>query len=261
MYLLRGAPSVYYGDEVGIIGAGGDKQARQDLFPTKVREWQTEERVGSPPIGTASALELASHPVGDHLKALAALREAYPALSVGSTAARVARGGLLVVSRFDASARREYLAAFNAGTTAQRATFATATDSSWTPLLGASAPVLSTSGGRVTLSVPPLTAMLYRADGPPRPSSGRPVIAAGSDDLSGLVRVGASGMSGPRSVAFAVKRAGRPWQRLGVDDSPPYRVFLDPRRYRRGETVHLVAVARDLEGKIAVSPVLAAKIR
>ena len=260
MYLLRGAPSVYYGDEVGIIGAGGDKQARQDLFPTKVREWQTEERVGSPPIGTGSALELASHPVGDHLKALAALREAHPALSVGSTAVRVARGSLLVVSRFDAAAQREYLAAFNASTTPQRAAFASATGSSWTPLLGASAAVQSSSGGRVTLNVPPLTAVLYRADGPPRPSSGRPVVAAGSDDLSGLLRVGASGMSGPRSVAFALKRAGRPWQRLGVDDSPPYRIFLDPRRYRRGETVHLVAVARDLEGQVAVSRVLARKL-
>ena len=209
MYLLRGAPSVYYGDEVGIIGAGGDKQARQDLFPTKVREWQTEERVGSPPIGTGSALELASHPVGDHLKALAALREAHPALSVGSTAVRVARGGLLVVSRFDAAAQREYLAAFNASTTPQRAAFASATGSSWTPLLGASAAVQSSSGGRVTLNVPPLTAVLYRADGPPRPSSGRPV------DRGGLRRpLGAAPRRRVRHVRSAKRRvraqAGRP---------------------------------------------------
>ena len=41
MYLLRGAPVVYYGDEVGIIGSGGDKEARQDLFPTQVAGWRT----------------------------------------------------------------------------------------------------------------------------------------------------------------------------------------------------------------------------
>ena len=34
LYLLRGAPAVFYGDEVGMIGRGGDKAARQDIFPT-----------------------------------------------------------------------------------------------------------------------------------------------------------------------------------------------------------------------------------
>ena len=36
LYFLRGAPTVYYGDEVGMIGSGGDKAARQDMFPTQV---------------------------------------------------------------------------------------------------------------------------------------------------------------------------------------------------------------------------------
>ena len=259
MYLLRGAPVVYYGDEVGIIGTGGDKQARQDLFPTKVREWQTEERVGSPPIGTGSALELASHPIAEHLKTLGALRDAHPVLSRGSTVVRVARGSLLVVSRIDFETKREYIVAFNAGTTPQQARFSVATAATWTPLFGATAPPQSAPGGSVTLAVPPLTAVLHRADGPPRAVTGRPGIAIGADDLSGLLRLNSPGtLGGPRSVAFALKRSGRVWQRLAVDDSPPYRAFLDPRRYRRGETVHLVAIARDLEGGVAVSRVLAA---
>ena len=40
LYLLRGAPVVYYGDEVGMIGTGGDQAARQDMFPTQVPDWQ-----------------------------------------------------------------------------------------------------------------------------------------------------------------------------------------------------------------------------
>jgi len=63
--------------------------------------------------------------------------------------------------------------------------------------------------------------------------------------------------SATRSIAFALKRTGRAWARVGVDDSPPYRAFLDPKAFRRGETVHLVAIERDLEGRIAVSRVLA----
>lgn len=47
LYLLRGAPIIYYGDEYGIMGTGGDKEARQDLFATQVTSWQTQERVAA----------------------------------------------------------------------------------------------------------------------------------------------------------------------------------------------------------------------
>ena len=37
MFLTRGQPVVYYGDEQGFIGdGGGDKDARQDMFATQV---------------------------------------------------------------------------------------------------------------------------------------------------------------------------------------------------------------------------------
>ena len=36
MYLVRGQPVVYYGDEQGFIGDGGDKDARQDMFASQV---------------------------------------------------------------------------------------------------------------------------------------------------------------------------------------------------------------------------------
>jgi len=64
LYLLRGAPAILYGDEVGMAGPGGDKAARQDMFPTQVGAWQTETRVGSPPIGKGSAFDVAQQPAG-----------------------------------------------------------------------------------------------------------------------------------------------------------------------------------------------------
>jgi glycosidase len=256
LYLLRGAPVVYYGDEVGIVGAGGDKQARQDLFPTKVREWQADERVGSPPIGTGSSFDVAGHPIAEHLKALAALREAHPVLSRGTTVVRKAERGLLVVSRFDPVERREYLAAFNATTRPVATTFAGASGPAWTPLFGATAPLT-----RSNLTVPALTAVLYRADGPAQARPARPGIAMQEDDLSGLLRLSAPGAGGPRSVAFALKRPGGAWRRVAVDDSAPYRAFLDPRGFRRGERVQLVAIERTFDGTITVSRVLSATPR
>ena len=78
LYLLRGAPTVLYGDEVGLVGRGGDQQARQDLFPTQVEEWRTQERIGSGPIGAGSSFDQPSHPVAQRLRALAASAHAHP---------------------------------------------------------------------------------------------------------------------------------------------------------------------------------------
>ena len=36
MYLSRGNPVIYYGDEQGFTGDGGDQDARQDMFPSQV---------------------------------------------------------------------------------------------------------------------------------------------------------------------------------------------------------------------------------
>ena len=82
----------------------------------------------------------------------------------------------------------------------------------------------------------------------------KPVLKVARDSLSSLVRVSAAAGSRPVSVAFAVRRAGK-WTRIAADDSPPYRTFLDPAKFRRGERVYLVAIVRTLQGRTAVSAV------
>src|SRR6478736_123024 len=85
LYLLRGAPAVLYGDEVGMIGSGGDQQARQDMFPTQVADWKTQTRVGGAPIGAGSSLGITSNPIEAQLKTLASIRDAHPELATGAT--------------------------------------------------------------------------------------------------------------------------------------------------------------------------------
>ncbi|MGH3126979.1 MAG: alpha-amylase family glycosyl hydrolase [Gaiellaceae bacterium] len=264
LYLLRGAPTVFYGDEVGMIGRGGDKAARQDFFPTAVAEWRTEERVGSPAIGTGSSFDLVTHPVSEHLRALGALRDRHPALSTGASFVRLAREGTLVVSRIDRETRREYLAAFNASETAATVTVQTATPSSaWAPLLGAATATTSLANGRSTLRIPPLSAVLYRADDElPRRGAARLRLKLAADRFTNLVRISADAASvDPLSVSFAVKRPGTKWARIGTDDGAPYGVFVDPRDFRRGEAASFVAVARASDGSVSTSPVLTAKVR
>jgi glycosidase len=262
LYLLRGAPVVYYGDEVGMIGSGGDKAAREDMFPTQVPEWKTEARVGGPPIGSGSSFDVTTNPIEVELKTLAALRQANPALSTGASVVRLAQGNVLVVSRLDLAGRREEVAAFNSGTTARTITFATATpSSSWTPLLDG-APVSTGANGRMTLTLQPISTALLRAENqltvakPPRPT-----LKAASDDVTSLYRVTASVAGGPATMSFAVRRASGPWRRLAIDDAAPYRAFVDPLRYRKNERVYLVAVARGLDGSTSVSPVVPLVLR
>ena len=263
LYLLRGAPVVMYGDEVGMIGTGGDQQARQDMFPTQVAEWQTQERVGSPPIGTGSSFDVTDNPIEARLKALAALREQIPALSTGASLVRAARRSVLAVSRIDAAGRKEYLELFNNGTTPVRIPVVTSTPSaSWTAVLGSAPPLTTDANGLMNVTVPPVTALLLEADQEIAVRAPAvPKLTVAGDALTNLWSVRASYLGAqPLTMSFAVKRAGKGWQRLDVDDSPPYRAFLDPATFGKNERVQLVAIARALDGSTAVSKVVTFRV-
>jgi hypothetical protein len=115
----------------------------------------------------------------------------------------------------------------------------------------------------VTLQLPPLRAVLFRSDVDLLPAAPAPLsLRVTSDTISELWSVAASATRTPASVTFAVRRAGSPrWRRLAADDSPPLRAFLDPADYRRGERVHLVAVARWRNGAVTTSAVVPFTVR
>jgi glycosidase len=260
LYLLRGAPVVMYGDEVGMIGSGGDKAARQDMFPTKVPDWQTETRVGSPPIGTGSSFDVATNPIEGQLKTLSGLRDRYPALATGASVVRYASGPVLVVSRIDVSTGAELVAAFNNGDSAARVGVATGTPgSTWSVAFGGGTATAG-SGTSLTLTIPPVSAILARpAATIPVQAPPVPTLKAGPDSISSYYALTAGVAGGPVTVAFAARTAKGTWRRLAVDDSAPYRAFLDPRSYRKAARVQVVAVVRGFDGATAVSKVLTVK--
>jgi glycosidase len=93
---LRGVPVIYYGDEQGFSGTGGDKDARQDMFRS-----------------TSQA-----HPVFKTIAELSALRSSQPALRRGRQIVRNTseKPGLFAVSRIDDTTGHEILIAFNTST-------------------------------------------------------------------------------------------------------------------------------------------------
>ena len=211
--------------------------------------------------GSGSSFEVTAHPVGEHLRVLGRLRGEHPFLSVGATVVRQAQGATLAVSRLDASAGREYLAAFNTGETTVRVTVPTGTQfASWTALLGGSS-VSSDAAGRITLQLPPLAARLYRADAELPAPAPAPVPCVELDTISEPWSLDGRERSSPPGdplrrppcglVAVAPPRGGR---------LPPLR-GSSIRRRTGAVSSCTVAVARWRGGSVTTSPVVPFTVR
>jgi glycosidase len=253
LYLLRGAPTILYGDEVGMIGTGGDKAARQDMFATQVSDWQKESRVGSPAIGKGSGFDVADNPLGVRMKSLAGVRAAHPELATGASVVRVAKDAVLVVSRLDLASGREVVTAFNNGAAAATVRVQTSSpNAAWSVAFGS-----GTASGNLTLTIPPVSALVaVPSTTMPKAAPPKPTLTARADDLTSYYRLGVTGTgTSAVSVAFAIRRHGSAWQRVAIDDSLPYRAFLAPTRFKKHETVEGVAIARGLDGTISASTI------
>ncbi len=87
MFLLRGVPVVYYGDEQGFVGHGIDQAARQDMFASQVASYNDQALLGTTST-TAQANFDALHPIYRQIAALATWRKQYPALRRGQQLVR-----------------------------------------------------------------------------------------------------------------------------------------------------------------------------
>src|SRR5690606_17847489 len=256
MFLTRGQPVVYYGDEQGLIGRGGDKDARQDLFATRVEQYAEEDVVFDDP-GARDRYDTDA-PLYQHIAGLSALREEHPALADGAQITRFAADGpgVFAFSRMLPADGVEYVVAVNNDVEPATATFPTfSADTDFTPVHGAEGAITSGADTRVSVEVAPLSAVVYRASAPAPGSESPPQISLSGGELTGRAEVTAevtsqeSGSMPFVQVTFAARPMGSEaeWQVLGTDDQPPYRVFADTATLPDGE-VELVAVAKPPSG-------------
>jgi glycosidase len=271
MYLTRGQPVVYYGDEQGfsapsdVPGGIGDQRAREDMFKSQVElHNETFDLIGTKAT-TADENFDTSHPMYEHIGDLADLREEHPALADGAQIHRYATSGpgIFAFSRMDADEQVEYVVATNNATTAQTATFDTYQPQR-TKLRGVwptpvrNRQIKTDDEGRITVTVPPLSAVVYKSGSAlgSDEDSPEPVFTApGSTGIvTGRAEVGVSVPGGDfTQVTFAWRPVGtQEWQPIGTDDNAPYRAFHDVRTVAQGTPVEYRAIARDHDGDFGV---------
>ncbi|MEL7739642.1 alpha-amylase family glycosyl hydrolase [Citromicrobium bathyomarinum] len=153
---LRGIPTVYYGDEQGFISDGNDQQAREDMFASRVADYNDNDLLGTQAT-TADANYAADHPLYRMIARLSALRKATPALRRGLTEIGTfdREPGLLSLIRRDPESGQAVLLVFN--TSGQAITRNVEIDMKETTLktLDGTCPAQPTAPGSARFTLPP----------------------------------------------------------------------------------------------------------
>jgi len=260
MYTLRGQPVIYYGDEQGFIGDGGDQDARQDMFPSDVASYNDDPMIAAATgrrerFDTNATLYRA-------IAGLAQLRKANPALADGAQTTRFASdsAGILAVSRVDRSQQIEYLVIANSdANNPHTAAFDTFThDAQFKSIYGGGS-TSSGHDGRVNVTVPPLTVRVLKANKPIQRSQAAPAVFFAKPTAGGVLadraEIRASVPSETNVQAtFAFRPVGTSeWQLLGTDDNAPLRVFHDVSTYAKGTLLEYRAVVKDNAGHLSAT--------
>jgi alpha-amylase len=260
LYLSRGNPVVYYGDEQGFTGDGGDQDARQDMFPSQVASYNDDDLIGTDET-TADDNFDRDHPLYQSIRELAALTRRHPALRDGAQQHRwsSAAPGIYAFSRLDRHEQHEYVVAVNNAEQARTAAVPTwMADTGFRLVYGAGPERLrSDAGRRLGLTVGPLSAVVYRAAEPLERSRHAPAITLadpGAQRDRAEVRAEVAG-DGFAEVTFLARVGNGGWRSIGTDDNAPYRVFHDVADLEPGTRVQYKAVVLDNAGHSRASAV------
>ena len=152
---LRGVPTIYYGDEQGFAGKGGDQAARQDMFPSLVPSYNEESLIGTRAT-TAHANFDTSHPLYKAIAELARIRTSHPALTRGLQVIRYSstKPGLFAVSRFEPGTGREMLLLFNTSNAPLHQNVRVETRSKEFDVLAGICPLTAQAPGSVEIELP-----------------------------------------------------------------------------------------------------------
>ncbi|MEV7346669.1 pullulanase-type alpha-1,6-glucosidase [Streptomyces sp. NPDC093544] len=255
MFLSRGNPVVYYGDEQGFTGAGGDKDARQTMFASKTADYLDDDELGTDRTHASDAYDT-SAPLYKQISALAKLRKANPALADGVQTERYAAdgAGIYAFSRTDAKTGTEYVVAVSNAGEANTATFATgSSDMRFRGIYGTQDTVTSGADSKVTVTVPAGSSIVLKAAGKLAAPVSKPTLTLKAPEAgaTGTVELSADVTGGQLNrVVLAAQVGNAKWQTLGSADHAPYKVTQAiAKDVPAGTTLRYKAVVIDSAGR------------
>jgi glycosidase len=280
MFFARGQPVIYYGDEQGFTGDGGDKDAREDMFANTVRSYEDNNLIGTDETTSDDNFD-PSHPLYQAIREYAKLYQQHQALRSGAQIHRFSSDGpgVYAFSRVDRDERIEYVVALN--NSVSRATAAVPTFSAggvkYKLISKSNSPNKVTTGpdGALPLTVPPLGFVIYEAGEPVPASDEAPGIEITSLQHGDTVVLGTNTWDGHRvldrievaagldadvlaEVTFAVREGNDDYVPIGTDDNAPYRIFYDASHLKgqEGAALSFRAIVNDLSDHLAADQVV-----
>ncbi|MEU9804254.1 pullulanase-type alpha-1,6-glucosidase [Streptomyces sp. NPDC051000] len=229
MFLSRGNPVIYSGDEQGFTGAGGDKDARQPLFASRTADYLDDDQLGTARTHASDAYD-PEHPLYKQIGALAKLTRDHPALRDGVQSARLDTDSVHAVARTDARTRTEYLVASNNATGPRTVELDAPAGAGYRTLYGGApyaGTIRASAAGKLTVTVPALGSVVLGATAPLAPPATRPALTlkAPAAGATGTVELSAEVTGGSLNrVVFAAQAGAGKWQVLGSADHAPYKV-------------------------------------
>jgi glycosidase len=230
MYFSRGIPVVYYGDEQGFTGDGGDVAARENMFPSLVDEYNDNILLGTTAT-TADDNFDPSHPVYLALQKFAKIRMTHKALRSGISFNRYFddNSKVFALSRVDKDERKEYLVVFNTDTETKSIALDT-TSPEYQHIAGHNEFVVNKSS--VTITLPALSYSILKATQPIVVSADLKVKFTGIEAVGDLRKYtfdvpAATYKTLPLfGVALEIKDFFGKYHALGVDNTPPYSIYV-----------------------------------
>ena len=158
---LRGVPVLYSGDEQGFSGDGGDQDAREDMFASKVAVYNDNDLIGTDATTAESNFD-PHHPLYRAIARLAKLRQDHIALRRGRQIIRsyAEKPGLFAVSRIDAVSGQEILLVFNTSSAPLSANVAVDPAKNSYSALRGECPAAAAAPGQLAITLPPLGYMI-----------------------------------------------------------------------------------------------------
>ncbi|MEU6858248.1 pullulanase-type alpha-1,6-glucosidase [Glycomyces sp. NPDC046736] len=248
MFLTRGQPVVYYGDEQGFTGEGGDDYARQSMFASQVAEYLDDDLIGTDATHAEDNFDT-SHPIYEAIAELGQLRKDHPALANGAQVTRSAEDGVFAFSRVESAEGVEYLVAVSNATVEQTVEVETYSNS-FSAVYGDGS--IEASGGSASITVPPLSAVVFRADAKVKTGSAPKITLTTAEESATTAYVNAEVSGDPLArVAFAASVDGGEWTYIGTSPGPDHRIAYDLAGLRGDQSVEFKAVVVDRKGRTA----------